>query len=308
MKHIQIFSEIKTEEWQNALPCLFADEYKLNMLKSSDDLISSIIDEIEDNTLIDGGHYSLEQNGEYIIHKPTFLTTLAFEISIKTYRQAISQNKNVALGFLVNDLGLNPESREEIKKETTLHPEYINLLEKNNLNINDINIVFFESNLRNRSAKQVLRNGIKLGMVKEHETLLYVPDLSEKEKAPSFANQVGHKPEEETNNPFVKFIPFCRAIMAQKLSDSEYKGYNKTINFITEHEFKCIGEFAKVYHVMGGANPVVNIVLSGYELFDVAENFYYKNIFRHTGKGYFLNSKRQCFVQIQKYSKVKTNE
>jgi len=297
MKYTHLFEHIEYDDRALDFVEALVNTNTPTSLENTDDLLSIISDELSDNILIDGGHYPLEQKGYTIIHKPNHLTALVFEVAIKLFKTAQNQNIKASLGFLINDLGLDSEMRKNFKNEIILHPYYLELLKKNNLNINDITIIFFESNLRNRAARQILKNGIRSGLVKDYESILYIPDISDTNKAPDFGNYLGHKTGK-------LLIPFCRAIMAQKLTDSENLGYKKTINFLTEHEFKCLGEFAKVYHLFGGRNDVVNVLFSPLELTGKQNQFYCNSQCSCQSDVYLLkNLLNKFFVQVQKYMK-----
>ena len=298
MKYIHVFEDIKSEDWTPGFVETSISTNKIKLLDTTDELISLISVELLDNTLIDGGHYPLEQKGNTIIHKPNKLTVLAFELAVKLFKMVQAQNLNVSLGFLINDMGLDSDARYAFKDEIILHPRYSSILQNNNLTIRDITAVFYESNLRNRSSRLILKKGIKKDLVKEFESLLYMPDMSDASKEADFSNYLGHKSGS-------LLIPFCRAIMAQKLADSESMGFKKIINLLTEHEFKCLGEFAKVYHLFGGENNVVNVLLSPFELTEKKMATYNNFQFSSRSDVYFFNNDvHKYFIQIQKYKKI----
>jgi hypothetical protein len=298
MKYTHIFEPIKSEEGTTSFIDEIAIAQKLRLLENTDDLIALISGELSDNVIIDGGHYPLEQKGDTVIHKPNYLTSLVFEVAVKLYKWAQSHHIKASLGFLINDLGLDADMRTNIKKEFVLHPVYLDILNKYNFEIHDITCVIYESQLRNRAARLILKNGLQNNLVKECETLLYAPDTSDTNKEPDFNNYLGHK-------AGGLLIPFCRAIMAQKLSDAENRGFLKAITFLTEHEFKCLGEFAKVYHLFGGRNNVVNVLFSPFELADRPAVKYNNAQCVTTADVYFLKNKdNRSFVQIQKYERL----
>ena len=305
MKYTHQFEQIIPEGVTPAFIGELVDKNKIKLLENQDDLFSIIADELSDDILIDGGHYILEQKGQNIIHKPNYLTAFVFEVAVKLYKIALKKNKKASLGFLINDLGLDNEARQFFKNEIVLHPYYLNILKNDNLDINDIKAFFFESNLRNRAARQILKNGIRKGLVKDYESLLYIPDISDTDKDPDFSNYLGHKLTEKSTKNML--VPFCRAIMTQKISDTESLGYKKTINLLTEHEFKCLGEFAKVYHLFGGQNNVVNVLFSTFELAERQLVIYNNAQCSSQSFVYFLRNRNYgFFVQIQKYYKIIT--
>jgi len=303
MKHTHLFEQIIPEVGTSAFIEEFVNTNKIKSLESADVLLSIIVDELSEETLIDGGHYPIEQKGYTIIHKPNYLTAFVFEVAIKLYKMAQTRNVKASLGFLINDLGIDSEMRDSYKKEMILHPYYIDLLKKYDLTISNITRVFYESNLRNRASRQILKNGIKRGLIKECDTLLFVPDILDTNKEPNFSNYLGHKITDKSSESML--IPFCRAIMAQKLLDTENLGFKKTINFLTEHEFKCLGEFAKIYHLFGGKNNVVNVLFSPFELTEKKHQLYNNSQCANHAEVYFLkNANNRFFVQIQKYYKI----
>ena len=91
--------------------------------------------------------------------------------------------------------------------------------------------------------------------------------------------------------------------MAQKITDTENAGFMKTINFLTEHEFKCLGEFAKVYHLFGGKNNVVNVLFSPFELTEKQHAKYNNSLCSSQSEVFLLKKNIPFFVQIQKYIK-----
>jgi len=296
MEFTHLFKDIKSEEFNPGFAEALGNDNKPLLLENTDALIAVLSDELSDNVLIDGGHYPLEQKGHTIIHKPNYLTALVFEVAIKLYKIALERNIKASLGFLINDLGLDKDMRCSFKNEIILHPFYLKLLQKNNLNIDDITHLFFESNLRNRAAKQILKNGIKSGMLKNAASLIYAPEISDTIKEPDFSNYLGHKTKS-------LLIPFCRAIMAQKLVDSENLGFSKTINFLTENEFKCLGEFVKVYHIFDGKNNVANVLFSPFELTGKQLHSYCNSQWLCQFDIYLLQNRlNKFFVQIQKYN------
>lgn len=298
MNYTHFFNDIQSEKWNYNFSNVLINEGHVKSLRTQSDLFSLVSEKLTDKILIDGGHYPLEQHGKQIYHKPNTLTSFVFDFAVKIYISALKKNLNPSLAFLINDMGLDNNGRLFIKKEFRLHPAYKEILNYNGLDFSDISLVFFESNLRNRSSKFILKNGLKRGFVKENETLLYVPDISDTNKEASFANFVGCKKITKTG---VHYVPFCRGIMAQKFLISEAGGYNQIISLITENEFKCFGEFAKVYHVFGGTCKVLNILFSKLELTDKIEHTYNNKQHQSSSQVYYLNSDPKYFVQIQNY-------
>jgi len=298
MKYIHVFENVKSEDWYAGLVEPSINANNINLFDTTDELLSHISADLSDHTLIDGGHYPLEQEDDNIIHKPNKLTVFAFELAVKFFKAAQNLRIKTSLGFLINDMGLDTDARNAFKNEITLHPLYLSILQNNNLTVNDIAPVFFESNLRNRSSRQILRKGFKSGIVKAFESLLYMPDMSDTVKEADFSNYLGQQSGS-------LLIPFCRAIIAQKLADAESMGFKKVINLLTEHEFKCLGEFAKVYHFFGGENDVLNVLLSPFELTQKQNVKYHHSQFSSSADVYFLNNDaHKYFMQIQKYNKI----
>lgn len=268
------------------------------ILQTDAEFLNEIIPELRNNTLIDGGHYQLYQQNNKIIHKPNYLTKTAFTLAVALLKRAKEQNINAAPGFLINDLGLDDKARQFFKNHVSLHPEYVNILHYSGLAQNEI-LFFYESNLRNRATKKIIKSGLKKGIVKEESSILFVPELSESQKKATFLNQIGYNPASNSQSSLP--IPFCRAIMSQKLSDSTKPGYTNYINILTENEYKCLGEFANLYHLFGGAFPVVNIVISNFELSDTTptENNGLKR--GRYSKSYYIDTETGYFAKIQKY-------
>lgn len=290
MKFTQIYSEPTSNYLSKEVVEIFLKSDKYKIIHSLDKLAEYLLSEIDEKTIIDGGHYSLIQEKSKIIHQPTSLTILMFHLTILLFLKSLGKQKKINIGFLINDIGLTLEARKEIKKDFVIHHDYINILKKYNLTINNITELFFESNLRNRAARLILKAGEKSSDVKESDKILFV----DSKEQPDFQNQMGYKKDN-------RLIPFCRAIMAQKLKDEESAGYSKAINLITENEFKCTGEFAKIYQILGGKMPVVNIVFSDFEITNKERDEYNYDKCFYEQEVFLLNSDKKCFIEIQKY-------
>lgn len=214
--------------------------------------------------IIDGGHYQIQQTNSQIIHAADYLTYSAFSLALMLHQKCLSKSFCSELSFLINDLGITSDFRNILKEDFTIHPEYSAVLDKANQRLRT-DLLFFESSLRNRAARNILKRGIKMNYVKIKNDVLYVPEISSHTKM-SFSNEVGYRNSENLKDRTP--IPYCRAIMTQKLLDldSKFKTDLVHLYFLTEKEFKCLGNFANLYHFLGGKNDVLIAILSNYEM------------------------------------------
>lgn len=298
MKPVHQFAPIVKNNPNNFLQYDSDAALNVRKLDTQHDLLNILATELSTNILIDGGHYPLEQHNYQIVHKPNPLTLFVFDLAVKLFIKAREMNLNPCLSFFYNDMGLDEECRCFLKEKAILHPDYELILKNNGTSLNAISVFFYESNLRNRAGRLILKKGVKSNLIATQGQLLYVPSMSDSETAPSFANQVGLKSEHSHAR---YMIPFCRAIMAQKLKDSEKKGREKIINIITEQEFKCLGEFVRLYHLIGGDCRLVNVLASYLELGNKEKTKYNNGLYTSRATAYYLSDENNCFIQIQKY-------
>jgi hypothetical protein len=219
-----------------------------NLKPELEGLVESMFHHIIDGTVIEGGHYLLEQEEDgKVIHLLNPESTATFEAAVQLYSKAKKQGKEVALSFLVGDLSVSPQARQEFNRDFRLPPEYIDILNKYDVSHNEI-IFFYESRLRNRGDNR-LKTGLKRGAVIEScSSLRLNPEIF------GVADQVSNIAHE--NKP----VPNCRMLLAQELQDKELLGFKKAINFCNEDVYNCRGRYSIVYHtLLDGRMDIINI-------------------------------------------------
>lgn len=212
------------------------------------DLVDFLSTEIVDKTIIDGGHYLLEEIDGKVKHLLNPESTLTFKAAVALFKKSKEDNKKVALAFLVGDLSFPPEKRKKMNEEFRLPPEYIKILKENKVDPSEVNL-FFEANLRNKASRKIKSS------IKKNEAI----EVGESYRM-NF-EKFGISCELSSENlDKSKRVPVCRMIIAQELLDKEFSGYNKALNFCNADVYKCIGKFASVYQfLLRGKMEVINI-------------------------------------------------
>jgi hypothetical protein len=205
-----------------------------------------IVTHINGRTIIDGGHYLLEEDESgKIKHLVNPVSTATLRAAVHLYKCAKNEKKNVSLGFMMGDLAISPDKRQECNSSFEFPEEYTKILRENGISPEEI-IIFYESSLRNRGDK-TLKKGLKEGKVVRLSNRLRVN-----------AELFGIADELSNTNP-KKPMPNCRMILAQALRDKELKGYNTAVNFCNSEVFKCHGRYSVIYHtLLDGSMNVIN--------------------------------------------------
>lgn len=213
-----------------------------------DGLVEKLLPEAVDKTIIEGGHYLLEERGDgKVEHLINPESTLTFEAAVRLYKKAKDGEREVALSFLVGDLAVAPERRREHNQNFQLDTDYVEILRRYGVGQDEV-IFFYESRLRNRGDNKIKR-GIKKGKVIEWlGSYRLNPDVF------GIADQI-------SNSPFMKRpVPNCRMLLAQELQDKEMMGFEKAINICNSDVYNCRGKYSRVYHtLLEGKMEVINV-------------------------------------------------
>jgi len=117
---------------------------------------------IQNDTLITGGHFLINENGSANLNKGTIES---FRLAVNIYKRTKSVYDNVGLGILINDMGgicssLNCTiGRFKVQKTEMIPVAYTNILEEYGINFEELNI-FWEKHMRNR-GKKLLKKHLK---------------------------------------------------------------------------------------------------------------------------------------------------
>ena len=127
--------------------------------------INSIISRIEQSQhnsqqgiAILAGHYCLAPELVDLSSKGE-AEHFSFQLGVKLYKTLLTENKVARLILWVNDIGINAQQRQEMKEQFQLPDNYLNILADNNIEQQDVEVIF-ESSSRNK-ASTLLRKKIK---------------------------------------------------------------------------------------------------------------------------------------------------
>jgi len=187
-------------------------------------IIESAIEKVKEYTLITGGHYMINSNGEPILNNGTIDS---FEKAVNLYHLN-RENKTIKLGILVNDIGatcsgsgINSSCSLSLKyalKDFKLPAEYLAILDKYDISANEV-VIYREKYIRNRSKKMFLKIIANNPSIKrEHEGIWYVNEYDR-----IILTRI---------NSFDKYgTPACPLIMAGLIFQQENDNYQHSINF-----------------------------------------------------------------------------
>lgn len=92
----------------------------------------------------------------------------SFEYGIELYKSLKTYNKKAELILFINDIGIDKETRKALVDNYTIPDNYLSTLESNNIDLQDVKIVF-ESSMRNKASKDIRK--IKKSSVDKFEIL-----------------------------------------------------------------------------------------------------------------------------------------
>jgi len=121
---------------------------------------------VRSGAVIHGGAFRLDKG-------PTATEFRTFELAVETLRQAIAEGKQAKLACIVNDMGVKPEERPKRTGIFTFPKEYERLLIEACIPVADV-MIFYESTLRNRVAKDIGR-GMDVARKVNEQSGLEVP-------------------------------------------------------------------------------------------------------------------------------------
>jgi hypothetical protein len=126
---------------------------------------SRLEEEIQDNTIITGGHFMIKEDGEPELNKGTIDS---FRLAAEVYKSTKENYQKVELGILINDIGATCSSDScSINKinfsreDYRLPEEYLKILSELGIEETEVNI-YWEKTMRNRGHK-IMRREIKKG-------------------------------------------------------------------------------------------------------------------------------------------------
>lgn len=218
-------------------------------ISSHKGLLKKLLPMVTDKTIIEGGHYLLEEDrmGK-IVHKLNPVSTLAFRKAIILYAESVRLGKKVSLSFLVADLSLSSQKRKQCKEDFTFPAEYIRILAEHGVSVDKV-LLFYESKLRNRAGNRII-SGLKKGSIIKQDDCCFVSNPAVCSSDNLLSNIAFDK------HP----VPNCRMILSQELQDKELLGFNRAINLCNSDVYKCKGTYAEVYHsLLKGRMDVVNV-------------------------------------------------
>ena len=217
-------------------------------MSSHKGLLKKLSPMVTGKTIIEGGHYLLEEDRMgNIVHKLNLVSTLAFREAIMLYSESARLGKEVSLCFLVADLSLSPQNRKQCKEDFAFPAEYIHILAEHGISPNEV-LLFYESKLRNRAGNRII-SGLKRGSIIKQDDCCFVPSPDACSTEHLLSNVVFDKPP----------VPNCRMLLSQELQDKEFLGFTKAINLCNSDVYKCKGSYAEVYYsLLDGRMDVVN--------------------------------------------------
>lgn len=211
-----------------------------------DEVITQMLPKVVDGTVIEGGHYPLEQskNGD-VIHKINEASSATFAAAVKLFSSARDSDIHVSLSFLIADLAVEASLRQKFNDSFRLPAVYGGSLLRYRIKEEDI-IFFYESTLRNR-AQRFTKASLQSGdaVIKDGVCRLSVDMFG-----PYSDDEIANRPKDAPRR-----VPNCRMILAQQLKDKEeLKDSNgqklsfvKAIGFLNPDVYRCEGAFADVY-------------------------------------------------------------
>lgn len=218
-------------------------------ISSHKGLLKKLLPMVTSKTIIEGGHYLLEEDRRgKIIHKLNPVSALAFKEAVMLYAESIRLGEEVSFCFLVADLSLSSQNRKQCKENFAFPAEYVHILAEHGVSVDEV-LLFYESKLRNRAGNRII-SGLKRGSVMKQDDCCFVstPDACSTEYL--LSNVVFDK------HP----VPNCRMLLSQELQDKELLGFTKAINLCNSDVYKCKGTYAEVYHsLLDGKMDVVNV-------------------------------------------------
>jgi hypothetical protein len=129
-------------------------------------MVEPVIKLVRSGAVIQGGAFRLDKG-------PTATEFRTFELAVETVRQARGTGMEVKLACIVNDMGVKPEERPKRTGIFTFPDEYVLLLRAACIPVADV-MIFYESTLRNRVAKDISR-GMNVARKVNEESGLEVP-------------------------------------------------------------------------------------------------------------------------------------
>ncbi|MCH9609846.1 MAG: hypothetical protein S4CHLAM45_02080 [Chlamydiales bacterium] len=114
------------------------------------------VDSLTDQTLITGGHFVLTENSESLNEG----TLNSFRLAVSTYSLGKKKYPNLALGILINDIGMVCSASEcqigkVLSRDTFIFPpEYLEILDQHEVKEKEVEL-FWEKHIRNRAKKQL---------------------------------------------------------------------------------------------------------------------------------------------------------
>ncbi|MBU4308847.1 MAG: hypothetical protein KJ566_03585 [Nanoarchaeota archaeon] len=220
--------------------------YNLNF----EEIIKKMLLEVVEKTIIEGGHYLITKEKEKIIQELNKESTFTFKLACSLVKESRKIGKKVSLSFLVEDLSISPDKRQEFNKNFKLPKEYMDILKENSISEKEI-IFFYESRLRNRADNKIKKAVKKKKVLLRNNAFKLNPEIFGSMEILSNISCENKKP-----------VPNCRMLLAQELQDKEIMGFAKSINFCNSNVYKCKRKYTKVYQtLLEGKMDVVNIFL-----------------------------------------------
>ncbi|MSR85181.1 hypothetical protein EXS71_01960 [Candidatus Uhrbacteria bacterium] len=205
-------------------------------LKQIKNLADELAITIKDKTIITGGHFLIDSEGEPTLNKGTISS---FQLAAKIYCNALQQNKNVDLGLLINDIGTNcTEEVCEIKKSSFRRANFTPMVHENILSVAGIDPsllhIYWEKHIRNRASLEIKRRQLTLqrkDITKDHIGY-WLMDKDSPTKYLLTRNKL--------HSPYG--LPACPLIMAAYFMYQEKQGYQSSMNiwYIAEDNSKNI--------------------------------------------------------------------
>jgi hypothetical protein len=216
-------------------------------------ILERLVEKINDKTIIEGGHFLIEQDENGNINQCTNPeSTMTWNLAVEIYSRAKKKGEDVSLSFLIDDLSIDPEKRKEYNDNFRLPKLYLDILEEKGISPAET-IYFNESRLRNRSdnrLKKAIKNNLVVDSAGAYRLNLNVFGVFNDDAVSS------------SNDNSSKRVPNCRLMLGQELQDKELMGYRMAINFCNQVVYKCRGRFAVVYQtILDGKMDVINVYL-----------------------------------------------
>lgn len=125
------------------------------MTNKFDDIFAQWSFPKQKNTVILAGHYALNEDFAEISNLGV-AEALSFEMGIHLYQKLKDAGQKAQLVLWINDIGISPTMRREIKENFVLPDNYLEILEVSlgSEGIEEVHILF-ESTLRNRASKKL---------------------------------------------------------------------------------------------------------------------------------------------------------